>query len=614
MRTYPAVFRLVSWSPLWWPVAWAALALAQPAPESPPPPAAQSEAPAPSVPRTPEEVQRLVVQLGDDDYFIRERAQAELSQLGFEAFDALTAAEHHADFEIASRARHLLKLMRVAWTDPADTPRVRAMLAGYEGLAFTARVAKLGDLASLEDDEGLPALCRLVRFERAPLLSKLAATAVLNSSPRDDAGKARRRQVIAAQLNGSQRPAAQWLLVAVEADDQPERAAARWTELVDQEIAALDQFPGDSQAELIVRLLRWQVQLWQRLGKRDESLTVMRKIVQLENGRGNTLAQLLGWLTEAQAWEVVDEVAQRFEARMNREPLLLYALARARRVQGDEAAVAAAVQRARSVLVGDDDGRVRLELARTLQGQGQTEWANEEYRLAMKLTEAGSLIHLAARRMFAEYLHDQDADLEAAEVLHETAAMMERNKQRGDETNNGGLAIPAVRSRSKYLRAMHVAAMGDLAEQRRLLEEAIQHDPNDAEVIIALFRLPDQTPAESERVRKLLKTAADEFRKLIQREPDNETMYNQLAWLISNTEGDFDEALRCSQKSLELRPGEAGYLDTLARCYFAKGDLANAVKHQSQAAELEPHTRQIHKQLELFRQALESQQQSSKRS
>ncbi len=584
-------------------------AAAQPQTADDAPPAATPPEAAVAPQRTPEEIQSLVDQLGDDDYFVRQRAQGDLEQLGFEAFDALTAAENHADFEIATRARHLLKLMRVAWTGPADTPRVRAMLAGYESLAYSARLAKLGDLANLEDDEGLPALCRLVRFERSTVVAKLAATVVLQNEPRDAEAKTRRRKIVTTQLAGSQRPAARWLLVAVDAYDQPELAAARWTELVDQEIAALDQFPGESQPELLVRLLRWQVQLWQKLGKREEALAAMRKIVRLEDGRGSMLAQLLGWLTEAQAWEVVDEVAQRFEPRLNREPLLLYALARARKAQGDEAAMAEAVRRARSVMVGEDDGRVRLELARALQGQGQTEWANDEYRLAMKLTEAGSLIHLAARRMFAEYLHDQQADLEAADILQETADQMERNRQRGEEASNGGLAVAPVRSRAKYLRAVHAAAAGDRVEERRLLDEAIQHDPNDAEVIIALFRLPDQSPAEQERTRKLLKAAADEFRKLIQRDPENETMYNQLAWLISNTEGDLDEALRCSQKSLELRPGEAGYLDTLARCYYAKGDLVSAVKHQTQAAELEPHTRQIASQLQLFRQALEAQQQ-----
>jgi tetratricopeptide (TPR) repeat protein len=83
--------------------------------------------------------------------------------------------------------------------------------------------------------------------------------------------------------------------------------------------------------------------------------------------------------------------------------------------------------------------------------------------------------------------------------------------------------------------------------------------------------------------------------------------YNQLAWLISNTEGDYDEALRSSIKSLELQPGRSGFLDTLGRCYYAKGDYQNAVKFQSQAVALEPNSPLIVKQLKLFEEALQKQ-------
>ena len=87
--------------------------------------------------------------------------------------------------------------------------------------------------------------------------------------------------------------------------------------------------------------------------------------------------------------------------------------------------------------------------------------------------------------------------------------------------------------------------------------------------------------------------------------------HNQLAWLVANTEGDYDEALRSSQRSLELRPETAGYLDTLGRCFYAKGDYKNAVLQQSRAVELDPHSRQILRQLEFFQKALKAAQDQS---
>jgi cytochrome c-type biogenesis protein CcmH/NrfG len=105
--------------------------------------------------------------------------------------------------------------------------------------------------------------------------------------------------------------------------------------------------------------------------------------------------------------------------------------------------------------------------------------------------------------------------------------------------------------------------------------------------------------------------------------------YNQLAWLVANTEGDFDEAVKMSLKSVELiraRLAEelsthhrevainilsealGGHLDTLAHCYAAKKDFDNAVKTQTEAARLIPHQQQIARKLELFRK-LQSEQQ-----
>ena len=61
-----------------------------------------------------EQINRLIRQLGDDDYFVRQQAQDELAKLGVDAFDALSAATEDEDPEIAALAEVL----------PADSSRV----------------------------------------------------------------------------------------------------------------------------------------------------------------------------------------------------------------------------------------------------------------------------------------------------------------------------------------------------------------------------------------------------------------------------------------------------------------------------------------------------------
>ena len=79
-------------------------------------------------------IDSLIKQLGHDDYFVRERAQGDLAELSFEAFDSLTAALSHEDFEIAYRARILLRSIKVKWTDSNQTALVQEFLNGFEHL------------------------------------------------------------------------------------------------------------------------------------------------------------------------------------------------------------------------------------------------------------------------------------------------------------------------------------------------------------------------------------------------------------------------------------------------------------------------------------------------
>jgi len=136
---------------------------------------------------TAERIARLIAQLGDDDYFVRERAQQELAQIGFEAYDALSAAEDHDDVEVAARAKYLVRTMRVDWTADGDPPPVKTQLSNYPTANEAAAGELIKKLAALPDDIGLSALCRIVRFERSTLLSKQAAVAVLDQ--KSDKGK-----------------------------------------------------------------------------------------------------------------------------------------------------------------------------------------------------------------------------------------------------------------------------------------------------------------------------------------------------------------------------------------------------------------------------------------
>ena len=102
------------------------------------------------------------------------------------------------------------------------------------------------------------------------------------------------------------------------------------------------------------------------------------------------------------------------------------------------------------------------------------------------------------------------------------------------------------------------------------------------------------------------------FRGRIKKQRNSATPLNQFAWLVGNTLGESDpvlaeEAIRCSHKSLEFNPDAAGYFDTLGRCYYAKGDIENALKYQAEAVRLDPHSGLIRRQLEFFKRSRKEQ-------
>ena len=131
-----------------------------------------------------------------------------------------------------------------------------------------------------------------------------------------------------------------------------------------------------------------------------------------------------------------------------------------------------------------------------------------------------------------------------------------------------------------------------------------QHDTPTAQKMLPEQLVHRCDPRVIERIKRLIKRAADDMRKKIKRSPRDATNYNQLAWLIGNTEGDMNEAIKLSKKSLELSPDTGGYYDTLGRAYYGKGDYENAVENQLKAVELDPHSGQIQRQLKLFQDAL----------
>jgi tetratricopeptide (TPR) repeat protein len=323
---------------------------------------------------------------------------------------------------------------------------------------------------------------------------------------------------------------------------------------------------------------------------------------------------------ERHYWQPIEQLAERFPDTFAGDPLLLYRLAEAQLQLGKRELADETAKQAMSNV--PDAATEHTLMAFRLAERGMFSWAEREYRRVMELAEAGSPDDIRSRLLLSEMLHDLENDLEAAKVLEPVVEAFDKNPSAVQFVQQVFRREPgSVKSRMHYFYAANHARTGDAEKQREALDRAVASDPTDADVLIAMYHLPNPDEEWRERTHKQIDAAVGHFRDQInafqlqaEHAPNEQIKawyeerlagaHNQLAWLVGNTEGDFDEAVRSSRASLEIRPEAGGYFDTLARCYYAKGDYENAVESQRKAVKLEPHSGQIVRQLELFEKAL----------
>ncbi len=662
-------------------------------------------------------IARLIEQLGDEDYFAREGAQATLAEMGFEVYDAVKVATTHADLEIAARAKFLLNRMAVHWTDADDPAEVVKLLSDYQQQDMPTKLTRMSSLAALPDRKGHVGLCRLVRFERSAVLSKHAALLLLS----DQGPDAESAALLAKHLSGSPRTAARWIAAYARLGKDREAALADFTKLVDAEHELLREEPTQSSRQLVTELIHKEVAWLKAAGENERAIVAMRRLLSIQPPRNvKALVELIDWLIEQEAWPVIEEMPQEFEDEFSLDPKLAYRLAEAylkhdlpeaadraaqrairhnpgtsparlsahfqtaeelrkrglwswaereylHVIENDPQAEAsgsaamarlldeyvhrkawakvdemadrfaaqfpdspilqytraqAAVEKGQSEQAEEiakkalelnagtntDQMSEHLSIATMLRQRGLFDWARQEYEHVAKQGKATNSLIVAARYGLSEMLHDQGQDLEAAQVRQKTIEVIEEASGTTDSPTPFTLSS---RSRMNYFRACHYRDQGDRAKQREYLDKALDMDPADTDALIACFQLEDQSDEYRAKIRSLVAKAAAVYRRQMAQPTTSSTPYNQFAWLVANTEGDLDEALRCSKKAIELSPDSSGFLDTLAHVYFARTEYEMAYQTQVKAVAMEPKSGLMNRQLEVFRKKWEASKKES---
>jgi hypothetical protein len=570
-------------------------------------PAVAMAAAPPAAPRpSNDQIHHWIEMLGDKDFFVRQKAEQELSKAGFDAIDALAEATESDDMEIVARAERLMRVIKGNWTRPGDPPLVVQALSEYETQDDANREARIASLIAIGDQQGVPAVCRIICFDRSNLIAKTAAVRLIESLT----GKTVKPELAAEirkQLATCRRIAAQWVLNWLAAGSDPEALVAAWSKIVTVEDDLLRRRPRESSPAIVEGLLQLQIAALRNAHRGSEAAACVVRLMSLHHGDPAALARLIQWLTEQKDWPATKLVEEQFRSTIAQSPDLLYLIAEAQALRGDETVADRSADQALKLNPEIDDRALSMHLVNggVLEERGRSDWAIHEWDYVARRAPGGSNIGIKAAHFLAELYHDLERDDKAAAAL---ARLVKPYAERTDEYklplgNEDTLSLGEVRARQRFFEACHWRDKGDRTKQRAALDAALAIQGYDIEVLIECFRLPDASAAYRANTHKLIVKRLNELREQI---GDNNNAaaqpFNEFAWLAANTEGDLDEALHYSKRSLELTSENNGsFRDTLARVYFAKGDIDEALKQQTEAAASLPHNRAILKQLEVYR-------------
>ncbi|HEX5102169.1 MAG TPA: hypothetical protein VFV87_00050, partial [Pirellulaceae bacterium] len=435
-------------------------------------------------------IAELIQRLGLEDFGEREKAQAELAQLGLAAFDALHTAQNHNDPEIALRARYLVRSMNVRWFQESDSPKVVLALKNYGEFSEPERKSRMDLLATLPQGEGIPALCRLSRFETVETLSKYAALKILQQPlPTETATKEQIRETIASIVGHSKRPAANWMRLYSQTLTDPAAALAQWQQTAADETLTMERNPHQSSRDIVRDLYRFQVELLKGLKRDDEAVAVMRRTFDLLDDTTEQVTEVTDWLLQRQAWPVVLELYQQKAKTFEDNALLLYRLAETHKKLGDAQQAQEFADRALALKPENPEEHIRTGYV-LQEERGLIDWAEREYREVIKNSPAGAVSDFKARFRLSELLHDQGGELSSAEALQPVVDLMAKDEA-ARQTCARALRDPnGVISRMNYFYAMHFHEQNDAAKERQHLQAAIDADPTDADVLIGMYRLP----------------------------------------------------------------------------------------------------------------------------
>ena len=594
---------------------------------------------------TAESIEGLVQSLGDDRYVVRQDAAERLRLIGLPAFDRLYDAQYDSNLQVSIAARRLLGAIAIDWSEVDDSRNIRELLAGYSGLTVPERRDRIELLAGLPDREGALALARIARYETSPRLSAAAAIAIIVQPPGNEVARLSREADIdggpidsklADQLlhiaGDGNRVTNHWITAYAEDLKTGDFDDQQWNGFVEQLRDVVDASASDrSDRQSALQFVQSVAIHGRHMGHTDSATALMIRHLDLIEPKTAPLIEIATWSIRQGFHPVVERLSRQFQPFFQRNAILAYSAAESAIIAGDQATgdrwaaaafdlpplpddeTAESMQPAELALVL----RKHDSTAQLLARRGLYRWAVREYAAIIDVADIDSPVAIGSRLRACRLYSEMDRHRDVVDCLKPIVERIE--KDRDIRTRSPVMQFNSTMlSTYQYHRGELLLADGNRHEAVELMLRAYMTDQQNVDILIRLYHLSTD-PEMHQRIVELVRQRVRQFEVEIAGLAARGQMqmfpgvmgpagaYNNYAWLVANTEGDYALALQYANRSLEATDSSdpeqiAERMDTVARCHYALGQIDQAIAVQRRAVDRLPNSLPILNQLKFFQQ------------
>ncbi|MDR0327552.1 MAG: hypothetical protein LBI05_04570, partial [Planctomycetaceae bacterium] len=512
------------------------------------------------------QIRQWVQQLGDESFLVRQRAETLLIHAGIQAASELQRARQSHDVEIACRAEYVLSQIEQTLLDGENrnvVEWIQIFMVNPNPISQARMIWSLADPATtpgsgieyergFDRGEGLPTLCRLVCFEQDASLRLEVAKTLIASPPLLPTLRQKWYRYIRDHFPESGD------------DDELHQSLARfaklWCELDDAETKTTPIFQ-DQVRKVGAETLQ--------LLKRKESTIP----------RGSKMDMLLHY--------AVAELQDAAGLTEDRDRTVAAVLA----LQPEPIDSAEQIQE-----IGLHDNALMYEhwyVGWWLKQRFRLHWAMAHFRNVM---ESGDIVlRVGASAEAAEsalYL----ADYSAAAALWDRSIGFLNSPDYTKEYDPSNQLHYAQRQRA-YCLAENAAAeenwtaAQDIIMQLWAVPNVSVDSTADVDIVILAYRLCKQNPDVGQEFKDCVESMLKRMWQTIVLDYDNHPelriermpgVCNLAAWLLANTDGDYQSATTLIEAALKIVPDDVSFLDTLAHVHYLGGKIDEAILTQEQ--------------------------------